>query len=95
MPEADALELFGASRVRSSERIRSLDMSTEPGRPHCRTSGVGEAASMLLSFERPARRRRVRGPMAPGRRADAPRLFADLENCTVANETGITGRGSS
>ena len=46
---------------------------------------------MLLSFERPARRRFVRWTRSrtPG---DVSRLFADLENCTVANDTGITGQ---
>ena len=39
-----------------------------------------EATRMLLSFERPLRQ-------SAGRR-----LFADLENCTVANDTGITGQ---
>src|ERR1035438_10849413 len=45
--------------------------------------------TMLLSFERPARRRRlgVSRPRPPG----AERLFADLENCTVANEIGYQG----
>jgi hypothetical protein len=42
MPEADALELFGAPRVRSSERIRSLDMSTEPA-----TSPGGDAGGEI------------------------------------------------
>ena len=46
---------------------------------------------MLLSFERPARRRRLDG-QGPGLSCGALRLFADLENCTVANVTGITGR---
>jgi hypothetical protein len=46
---------------------------------------------MLLSFERPARCRWLEdyGPMPA---CVALRLFADLENCTVANDTGITGR---
>jgi hypothetical protein len=47
---------------------------------------------MLLSFERPAsagRLARLRPRRLPGGRN---RLSADLENCTVANETGITGR---
>ena len=44
---------------------------------------------MLLSFERPAHRRLL-GEVSGwiGGRC----LFADLENCTVANDTGITGR---
>ena len=46
---------------------------------------------MLLSFERPARCRRLAGP-GPGLRAARLRLVADLENCTVANDTGITGQ---
>jgi hypothetical protein len=43
---------------------------------------------MLLSFERPAHRRLLAGlnPELPR----CVRLFADLENCTVANDTGIT-----
>ena len=45
---------------------------------------------MLLSFERPARRRLLAGP-GPGHLSGEFRLFADLENCTVANDTGITG----
>ena len=46
---------------------------------------------MLLSFERPARCRgaRTQGPVPA---CIALRLFADLENCTVANDTGITER---
>jgi len=44
MPETNALEFFGAPSVRGSERIRPLDMSTESGKPHCRTSRAGEAA---------------------------------------------------
>jgi hypothetical protein len=58
MPEADALEFFGAPRVRGSERIRSLDMSTGPGRPSRSCLGASEHGRMLLSFERPACRRR-------------------------------------
>jgi hypothetical protein len=46
---------------------------------------------MLLSFERPARRRQLAGPRSRAPRG-ALRLFADLENYTVANVTGITGR---
>ena len=46
---------------------------------------------MLLSFERPARRRLLAGP-GPGYLSGEFRLFADLENCTVANDTGITGQ---
>ena len=45
---------------------------------------------MLLSFERPARCRRLAG-LCPGPPRGELRLFADLENCTVANDTGITG----
>ena len=43
---------------------------------------------MLLSFERPAHRRRSRGYSRelPGGELY---LFPDLENCTVANVTGI------
>ena len=44
---------------------------------------------MLLSFERPA----PAGPSACSRTrkgARERRLSTDLENCTVANETGIT-----
>jgi hypothetical protein len=45
---------------------------------------------MLLSFERPVRRRWLAGSSSgPLARA---RLSADLENYTVANVTGITGR---
>ena len=47
---------------------------------------------MLLSFERPATpassRRTFRGPVV---QPAPPTLFVDLENCTVANDTGITG----
>jgi hypothetical protein len=47
-----------------------------------------------LSFERPARQAPVRGRFSPLAGVDGgARLFADLENCTVANVTGITGRG--
>jgi hypothetical protein len=46
---------------------------------------------MLLSFERPARRRLLAGP-GPGLLSGEFCLFADLENCTVANDTGITGQ---
>ena len=46
---------------------------------------------MLLSFERPARCR-WREEQDPMPARVALRLFADLENCTVANDTGITGR---
>ena len=45
------------------------------------------AAPMLLSFERPARRRRLAGP-SPERSRGEFRLSADLENHTVANDTG-------
>ena len=45
---------------------------------------------MLLSFERPARRRSSLDKV-PGY-AWRVSLFADLENCTVANDTGITGQ---
>ena len=47
---------------------------------------------MLLSFERPAKLAslaEVRSDPAIG--PAPPTLFADLENCTVANDTGITG----
>ena len=43
---------------------------------------------MLLSFERPALAGGSLG-LATGCRS-AHRLSADLENCTVANKTGIT-----
>jgi hypothetical protein len=43
---------------------------------------------MLLSFERPAR---LPALGALPELSAAWRLFADLENCTVANDTGITG----
>ncbi len=43
---------------------------------------------MLLSFERPAFAGGSLG-FAAGRRR-THRLSTDLENCTVANETGIT-----
>ena len=66
-------------------------MSTGPGRPHDEAPYLGEAARMLLSFERPARRRLLAGP-GPGYLSGEFRLFADLENCTVANDTGITGQ---
>jgi hypothetical protein len=46
---------------------------------------------MLLSFERPARRRPLEGHQ-PRVTVGWAHLFADLENCTVANETGITER---
>jgi hypothetical protein len=46
---------------------------------------------MLLSFERPARCRR-REDQGPVLVCIVLRLFADLENCTVANVTGITER---
>ena len=48
---------------------------------------------MLLSFERPARCR-WREDQGPVPVCVALRLFADLENCTVANDTGITGRSA-
>jgi hypothetical protein len=66
----------------------ALDMSTGLAG---RTLGFGphEAARMLLSFERPAHSRRLE--RTPSREPRAVRdLFADLENCTVANDTGIT-----
>ena len=47
---------------------------------------------MLLSFERPARRRRLRTSVLRLRVRAA--LFPDLENCTVANVLGITGRAA-
>jgi hypothetical protein len=43
---------------------------------------------MLLSFERPASAGGSLGLATGCRRAH--RLSTDLENCTVANETGIT-----
>jgi hypothetical protein len=43
---------------------------------------------MLLSFERPALAGGSLGLATGCRRAH--RLSTDLENCTVANETGIT-----
>ena len=46
---------------------------------------------MLLSFERPARHRRLARTFL-GLRVTVC-LFTDLENCTVANDTGINGRG--
>jgi hypothetical protein len=69
MPETDALGLFGAPRVRGSERIRSLDMSTDTwtnrpvGDPHGRNlrflpTELRKQFRVLLSFERPACRRR-------------------------------------
>jgi hypothetical protein len=48
-------------------------------------------ARMLLSFERPAREPVAhRTPRVT--HVDALCLLTDLENCTVANDTGITGR---
>ena len=46
---------------------------------------------MLLSFERPASPPALvdLGPRALAARA---RLFSDLENCTVANDTGIKAK---
>ena len=67
MPEANALELFGAPRVRSSERIsvtRYVDRTWQTG-PFA-PQGAGELGRMLLSFERPAYRRRLRGPRSLG-----------------------------
>ena len=46
---------------------------------------------MLLSFERPAPCRWLAGQRVPGLWVGCY-LSADLENCTVANDTGITGR---
>jgi hypothetical protein len=43
---------------------------------------------MLLSFERPALPAARGGPSGPGSVPAPPTLFADLENCTVANEIG-------
>jgi hypothetical protein len=46
-----------------------------------------------LSFERPAKAELDRaGPVGHAVAPAPPTLFADLENCTVANDTGITGR---
>jgi hypothetical protein len=47
---------------------------------------------MLLSFERPARYASVRGRSRPWPAFVTAYLFADLENCTVTNVTGITER---
>jgi hypothetical protein len=44
---------------------------------------------MLLSFERPARRPAAQRVSIPGPAGDRTNLFADLENCTVANVLGI------
>jgi len=44
-------------------------MSTGPGRPHGEIAYLGEAARMLLSFERPARCRRLEA-CVPGLRAE-------------------------
>jgi hypothetical protein len=46
---------------------------------------------MLLSFERPARRRRLKRTSVPRVARGVLRLFADLENCTVANVIGYLG----
>ena len=47
---------------------------------------------MLLSFERPAKPDSLAEDLRAPRSGQAPPpLFADLENCTVANDTGITG----
>jgi hypothetical protein len=44
---------------------------------------------MLLSFERPARSRRLAG-LRPGPCGSRAHLSADLENCTVANEYWVS-----
>jgi hypothetical protein len=44
-------------------------MSTGPGRPHDEAPYLGEAARMLLSFERPAQGRRLEA-VSPGLRAE-------------------------
>jgi hypothetical protein len=77
-----------------SDRLRAiaLAMSTGPGKRHVRAIAQDEVAGMLLSFERPARSPALAGASVLGCGARA-RLFSDLENCTVANDTGITGRG--
>ena len=47
---------------------------------------------MLLSFERPAKPSSLAEDLRASWAGPAPPpLFADLENCTVANDTGITG----
>jgi hypothetical protein len=72
MPETDALELFGAPRVRGSERISVTRHVDRTWRIALRTIHLGEifdfsrgessaSGSVLLSFERPARRRRSEG----------------------------------
>jgi hypothetical protein len=47
---------------------------------------------MLLSFERPARSPALNRTSVPGHWGAGLCLFPDLENCTVANDTGITGQ---
>jgi hypothetical protein len=60
---ADAWELSSSWAVRGAllERVRPLDMSTGPGRSHAQALRLRDAARMLLSFERPAPRRRLAG----------------------------------
>ena len=82
---ARALELRGALLERG--RPQNVDRIWQAARRY-RLRAVAEAARVLLSFERPAL------PSVSGAKAQAlmaRRLFADLENCTVANDTGITG----
>src|SRR5665213_4248321 len=76
-------------------------MSTEPAASPDGDAGERSSISpdriacdsrMLLSFERPARHASVRGRLRPWPAFVAAYLFADLENCTVANVTGITER---
>jgi len=75
----------------SLKRDRPLDMSTGPGSGTPRALELKGEVTMLLSFERPARRRRLKRTSVPRAARDGLSLFADLENYTVANVNWVSG----
>jgi hypothetical protein len=98
MPDTDRPELLGARPIGRSERIPVTRHVDRPGLESARGS-PGESSilpmesargfHMLLSFERPACWPAAQRVSIPGPAGDRANLFADLENCTVANVLGI------
>jgi hypothetical protein len=100
MPDTDRPELLGARPIGRSERIpvtRHVDRTWRIAQWAIHLGEIFDFSrlesrkrfGMLLSFERPACWPAAQRISIPGPAGDRANLFADLENCTVANVLGI------
>ncbi len=100
MPDTDRPELLGARPIGRSERIpvtRHVDRTWRIAQWAIHMGEIFDFSrlesrkrfGMLLSFERPALSAGGSEGLDPWAARDRTNLFADLENCTVANVLGI------